>query len=79
MPRPVPLGFFFIRGRHPKINCDSTYYLTSAIKKIGGFDEYARRLQRDVHVAIITKCVQDKLPLEIKTVLTTYLWNWGGA
>ena len=58
---------------------DSTRFLMDAIKKAGSFDEYARFLQRYIHVAILTKCVQEKLPLDIKTVLTTYLWKWGGA
>jgi len=58
---------------------DSTLALMEAIEKAGSFDEYARRMQRDVHVAILSKCFQEKLPLEIKTILTTYLWKWGGA
>ena len=83
-PRPYRVGFF-LRERHYSPESErngsnkSTLALMKAIESAGSFDEYARRLQRDVHVAIITKCFQEKLPLDIKTALTTYLWKWGGA
>ena len=83
-PQPYRVGFF-LRERHywadsePDGSGESTLALMKAIEEAGSFDEYARRLQRDVHVAILTKCFQEKLPLEIKTILTTYLWKWGGA
>ena len=77
-PRPIRLGFDRAGFGRNETN-ESTYSLLDAIEKAGSFDEYARRLQRDVHVAIITKCFQEKLPLDIKTALTTYLWKWGGA
>ena len=83
-PQPYRVGFF-LRERHyraesePDGSGESTLALMKAIESAGSFDEYARRLQRDVHVAIITKCVQEKLPLDIKTAITTYLWKWGGA
>tara|TARA_B100000475_G_scaffold53707_1_gene36964 strand:- start:454 stop:1440 length:987 start_codon:yes stop_codon:yes gene_type:complete len=83
-PQPYRVGFFhqelhFSGKRNPDGSNDSTLDLMKAILTAGSFDEYARRLQREVHVAIITKCSQDKLPLEIKTIITTYLWKWGGA
>ena len=82
--QPYRVGFF-LRERHYSTERErngsnkSTLALMKAIESAGSFDEYARRLQRDVHVAIITKCFQEKLPLDIKTALTTYLWKWGGA
>ena len=82
--QPYRVGFF-LRERHYSPESErngsnkSTLALMKAIESAGSFDEYARRLQRDVHVAIITKCFQEKLPLDIKTALTTYLWKWGGA
>ena len=83
-PQPYRVGFF-LRERHyraesePDGSGESTLALMKAIEKAGSFDEYARRMQRDVHVAILSKCFEDMLPLEIKTILTTYLWKWGGA
>ena len=83
-PQPYRVGFFnrelhFSPAREPFGSNDSTLALMEAIQNADSFDDYARRLQRDVHVAIITKCVQDKLPLETNTIITTYLWKWGGA
>ena len=82
--RPYRVGYFrrmrsYSPAREPFGSNDSTLALMEAIQNAGSFDEYARRMQRDVHVAILSKCFQEKLPLEIKTILTTYLWKWGGA
>jgi hypothetical protein len=83
-PQPYRVGFFhqevhFSPKREPFGSNDSTLALMEAIMNAGSFDKYARWMQREVHVAIITKCSQDKLPLETKTIITTYLWKWGGA
>ena len=82
--QPYRVGFFhqelhFSPAREPFGSNDSTLALIEAIQNADSFDDYARRLQRNVHVGIITKCSQDKLPLETKTIITTYLWKWGGA
>jgi hypothetical protein len=82
--QPYRVGFFHRVRYYPtleelELRNKSACPLMDAIEKAGSFDEYARRLQRDVHVAILTKCLQEKLPLDVKTVLTTYLWKWGGA
>ena len=83
-PQPYRVGFFhqvlhFSSERNPDGSNEFTLALMEAIQNAGSFDEYARRLQRDVHAAILTKCSQEKLPLDITTIITTYLWKWGGA
>ena len=83
-PQPYRVGFFhqefhFSPAREPFGSNDSTLALMDAIQNAGSFDEYARFQQRYIHVGIITKCSQDTLPLETKTIITTYLWKWGGA
>ena len=58
---------------------ESVCALVKAIDEaFGDFDAYARR-QRNVHIAILTKCVADALPLDVKAFITTFLWLWGGA
>ena len=55
----------------------SAWALVDAIKKAGGFDEYAAR-QLDVHVSILTKCFGDKLPLDVKKTIVDFRTLRGG-
>ena len=55
----------------------SAWALVDAIKKTGGFDEYAAR-QLDVHVSILTKCFGDKLPLDVKKTIVDFRILRGG-
>ena len=55
----------------------SAWALVDAIKKAGGFDQYAAR-QLDVHVSILTKCFGDKLPLDVKKTIVDFRTLRGG-
>ena len=48
----------------------SAWALADAIKKAGGFDEYAAR-QLDVHVSILTKCFGDR-PRDVMTAVAEF-------
>jgi hypothetical protein len=68
-----------LRNSSNEHNNESVCALVGAIDgAFGDFNVYARR-QRKVHIAILTKCVADALPLDVKTFITTFLWLWGGA
>ena len=48
----------------------SAWALVDAIKKAGGFDEYAAR-QLDVHVSILTKCFGER-PRDVMTAVAEF-------
>ena len=55
----------------------SAWALVDAVKKAGGFDEYAAR-QLNVHVSILTKCFGDQLPLDVKKTIVDFRTLRGG-
>ena len=54
----------------------SAWALVDAIKKAGGFDEYAA-CQLDVHVSILTKCFGDR-PRDVMTAVAEFYALRGG-
>ena len=54
----------------------SAWALVDAVKKAGGFDEYAAR-QLDVHVSILTKCFGDR-PRDVMTAVAGFYALRGG-
>ena len=54
----------------------SAWALVDAIKKAGGFDEYAAR-QLDVHVSILTKCFGER-PRDAMTAVAEFYALRGG-
>lgn len=54
----------------------SAWALVDAVKKAGGFDEYAAR-QLDVHVSILTKCFGDR-PRDVMSAVAEFYMLRGG-
>ena len=54
----------------------SAWALVDAIKKAGGFDQYAAR-QLDVHVSILTKCFGER-PRDVMTAIVDFRTLRGG-
>ena len=54
----------------------SAWALVDAVKKAGGFDEYAAR-QLDVHVSILTKCFGDR-PRDVMSAVAEFYGLRGG-
>ena len=55
----------------------SAWALVDAVKKAGGFDEYARRLL-GIHVSVLTKCFGTALPLDVTTIVAGFYAPRGG-
>lgn len=50
----------------------SAWALVDAVKKAGGFDEYARR-QLGIHVSVLTKCFGTApLPVDVATIVAGF-------
>ena len=54
----------------------SAWALVDAVKKAGGFDEYARRLL-GIHVSVLTKCFT-ALPVDVATIVAGFYAPRGG-
>ena len=56
----------------------SAWALVDAVKKAGGFDEYARRLL-GIHVSVLTKCFGTAaLPVDVATIVAGFYAPRGG-
>ena len=49
----------------------SAWALVDAVKKAGGFEEYARRLL-GIHVSVLTKCFGTALPVDVTTIVAGF-------
>jgi len=55
----------------------SAWALVDAVKKAGGFDEYARR-QLGIHVSVLTKCFGTVLSDDVATIVAGFYAPRGG-
>ena len=55
----------------------SAWALVDAVKKAGGFEEYARR-QLGIHVFVLTKCFGTALPVDVTTIVAGFYAPRGG-